>query len=261
MSYETISYVKGEGVGTITLNRAEKLNAIDFRMLDELWSVLQEILADDEVRVLLLTGAGRYFSAGADLEILSTLTPAEFRLDQHRRWNRVFNELENLPKLTVAALNGPAVGGGVELALCCDLRYAQEGSTMRLPQIDFGLVPDAGATVRVPRLIGPARAMEFILSGEPMNATEALSQGLVNRVFPTGSFQGEVRKIAVKMAGKPSLALGVGKRLIRRAAQSGDVGAGLEEVMEAQSFLITTQDYQEGVRAFRERRPPRFRGR
>ena len=261
MAFQTISYEKADGVGTITLNRSEKLNAINFQMLDELWDLLQEIMVDDEVRVILLTGAGRYFTAGADLEILSTLSPVEFRLNQQRRWNRVFNELEDIQKLTIAALNGPAMGGGVELALCCDLRYAQEDATLRLPQIDFGLLPDAGAIVRLPRLMGLARAKEFILSGEPLGAAAAVGLGLVNQVFPEESFFEEVRKIAARLARKPPLALGIGKQLINRGAQHGDVRASLQEVMEAQSFLITTQDYEEGVRAFREKRTPVFRGR
>ncbi|MEW6443906.1 MAG: enoyl-CoA hydratase [bacterium] len=261
MPFQTVSYEKAEAIATIRLNRPEKLNAINFEMLHELWTVLQELMADDEVRVVLLTGAGRYFTAGADLEILSTLTPAEFRLNQQRRWNRVFGGLEDIQKLTIAALNGPAVGGGVELALCCDLRYAVEGATLRMPQTDFGLLPDAGAIVRLPRLMGLARAKEFILTGEPLTAADAVGQGLVNRVFPPETFSEEVRKIAARMARKSPLALGLGKQLINRAAQHGDVETGLEEVMNAQSFLITTQDYREGVRAFREKRTPVFRGR
>jgi len=261
MQFQTLLYEKADGVGKVMLNRPEKLNAINLEMLEEMGAFLQEIMVDEEVSVILLTGQGRYFSAGADLEILSKLEPASFRLNQDRYWNRVFCELEEIQKLTIAALNGPAIGGGVELALCCDLRYAVEEATLRFPQIDFGLVPDAGATVRLPVLVGPARAKEIILSGEPLSAREAAGLGLVNRVFPQEEFSREVGEIAGKMAKKPPLALGVGKQLINREIRKADTRAGLEEVTDAQSFLITTEDYREGVRSFFEKRSPVFRGR
>ena len=142
-----------------------------------------------------------------------------------------------------------------------DLRYAVEGTTLRFPQIDFGLVPDAGATVGLHLLIGPARAKEIILSGEPVSAQEAANLGLVNRVFPQEEFSREVMEIARKMAKKPPLALGIGKQLINRGIPKRDTRAGLDEVTDAQSFLITTEDYREGVNAFLDKREPVFRGR
>ncbi len=261
MQYENILYEKSEGIGTITLNRPAKLNALNFAMLDELWTVLQEIIADEEVRVILLIGAGRYFSAGADLEILGSLTPADFRLNQHKYWNRVFCELEDIPKLTIAAINGPAIGGGFEIALCCDLRYAAEEAVFRMPQTGFGLLPDAGATIRLPWLMGLARAKEFILSGDSMSAGKAEELGLVNRTFPGETFQKEVRKFALRMAEKPPLALGMGKHLINRSFQHRDIKSALLDVMDVQTTLITTEDYQEGIKAFQEKRTPVFRGR
>lgn len=261
MELQYVAYEMSEGVGTITLNRPAKLNAISFDMLDEMWALLQEIIADDEVRVVLLRGEGRYFSAGADLEIVSSMTPMEFRWRQRRYWNRVFGEFEDMQKLTIAALNGPALGGGLELALCCDLRYSVDDAHFALPEIDFGILPDSGGTVRLPWLIGLARAKEFILSGDRMSAVRAEELGLVNAVFPREVFEEEVRKIAVKFARKAPLALGIGKQLINRSFQQREVKAGLEGVMDVQTVLSFTEDYQEAIRAYQEKRPPVFRGR
>ncbi len=261
MVLRNITYEKSEGVGTIALNRPEKLNAINFEMLDELWVLLQEIMADNEVRVVLLRGEGRYFCAGADLAILGTLSPDTFRVRQKQYWNRVFNELEDIQKLTIAALNGPALGGGVELALCCDMRYAVDDATLALPEINFGIIPDSGGTVRLPWLVGLARAKEMILSGEPIPVRKAEEWGLLNGVFPRRTFDVEVRKIAVRMAQKAPIALGLGKQLINRSFQQRDVKAGLEHAMDVQSILIHTEDYHEAVKAREEKRPPVFRGR
>ncbi len=260
MELQYVVYEKSEGVGTITLNRPEKLNAINFEMLDELWALLQEIMADDEVHVVLLRGEGRYFCAGADLGILGTLTPETFRIRQRKYWNRVFNEFEDIQKLTIAALNGPALGGGVELALCCDMRYAVEDATLALPEINFGILPDSGGTVRLPWLIGLARAKEFILTGDPIPAQKAEEWGLLNGIFPRETFGEEVRKVAVKMAQKAPIATGLGKQLINRSFQQRDVKTGLEQAMDVQSILICTEDYREAVKAREEKRPPVFRG-
>ncbi len=260
MELKNIVYEKSEGTGTITLNRPAKLNAINFEMLDEIWSLLQDIIADEDVRVIVLTGAGRYFSAGADLEILSTLTPATFRWRQRRYWNRVFNEFEDIQKLTIAALNGPAIGGGLEFAICCDLRYSVDSATFSLPEINFGIVPDSGATVRLPWLMGLARAKGFILSGDSITAKRAEELGLINQIFPQEVFKDEVHKIALKMAQKAPLALGMGKQLINRNFQQREAKFGLEDAMDVQSILIVTEDYQEAIKAFKEKRPPIFRG-
>ncbi len=261
MELQNIVYEKSEGVGTITLNRPGKLNAITFEMLDDLWALLQEIMVDNEVHVILLKGEGRYFCAGADLGILGTLTPETFRIRQRKYWNRVFNEFEDIQKLTIAALNGPALGGGVELALCCDMRYAVDDATFALPEINFGILPDSGGTIRLPWLIGLARAKEFILTGDPIPAEKAAEWGLLNGIFPCETFDEEVRKIAVKMAHKAPLAVGMGKQLINRSFQQRDIKTCLEEAMDVQSILICTEDYREAVKAREEKRPPVFRGR
>ncbi len=260
MEEKLILYDKSEGVGAITLNRPTKLNAINFEMLDELWALLQDIMVDDDVRVILLRAEGRYFSAGADLGILASMTPTTFRWKQRKYWNRVFNEFEDIQKLTIAALNGPALGGGLELALSCDLRYSVDDAHFSLPEINFGILPDSGGTVRLPWLIGLARAKELILTGDSISAQKAEEMGLVNAIFPGETFEEEVRKIAVKMAQKAPLALGMGKQLINRSFQQRDIKTCLEEAMDVQSMLILTEDYQEAVKAFNEKRPPIFRG-
>ncbi len=256
MEFKNIKYEKSGGVGTITLNRPEKLNALHFELLDELWTLLQDILVDNDVKVVLLTGEGRFFSAGADLEILSSLSSCTFRLHQHKYWNRVFCELEDMQKLTIAAINGPAIGGGVELALCCDLRYAVDEATFRMPQINFGLLPDAGATTRLPWLMGLARAKEFILSGDTITAAEAKENGLVNRIFPREIFYQEVQKITDKMVQKSASALGMGKQIINRSFQQRDVKFGLEEITDVQSILISSEDYKEGINEFMNKIKP-----
>jgi len=260
MELKNVIYEKSEGVGTISLNRPEKLNAISFEMLDELWALLQDIIVDDDIHVILIKGEGRYFSAGADLSILGTLKPGTFRINQRKYWNRVFDQFEDIEKLTIVALNGPALGGGVELALCCDLRYAVEDATLALPEINFGILPDSGGTARLPWLIGVPRAKEFILTGEPITANTAVGWGLLNGIFSKETFDEEVRKIAVKMALKAPIALGLGKQLINRSSQQRDIKTGLEDVMDVQSFLICTEDYQEAVKAHQEKRPPNFKG-
>ncbi len=260
MEFKYILFEKSEGVAGITLNRPEKLNAMNLELLDELWAALQDIQEDDETRVVVISGAGKYFSAGTDLKFLSSLTQKSFREDMRKYWNRVFSEIEDMQRLTIAAINGPAIGGGVELALCCDLRYCVEEATFTLPQINFGLLPDAGATVRLPMLIGPAKAKEYIFSGKSMDAITAEDLGLVNHVFSREEFLEEVQKIASEMADKPPLALGMGKQLINRSFRNRDVKSGLEEVVDVQTFLIGTDDYREGMEALKEKRPPRFKG-
>ncbi len=254
MSYKNIIYSKSNGIGTIILNRPAKLNALNFDMLDELWMLLQNIMSDSDVNVIVLTGAGRYFSAGADLEILSSLSSQTFSLHQHKYWNRVFCELEDLQKLTIAAINGPAIGGGLELTLCCDLRYAVDNATFRMPQIEFGLLPDAGATARLPWLMGLAAAKEFIFTGEEISASDARDKGLINQVFPGKIFSEEIQKIAGKMSRKSGPALGMGKRIINRSYQQRDVKFGLEEITDVQSILISGEDYRTRIKSFIERR-------
>jgi enoyl-CoA hydratase/carnithine racemase len=158
-----------------------------------------------------------------------------------------------MPKLTVAAVNGPAIGGGVELLLCCDLRYAVEDAFFQMPQITFGLLPDAGATIRLPWLVGLAKAKEFIFSGDAIDAIRAQTDGLINDVFPREHFHEAVRKKAEKFAQKSLDALGMGKQLINRSFQQRGVKFGLEEITDVQTLLISSQEYKESINAHLDR--------
>ena len=264
MQAKNVLYDKSDGVGTITLNRHAKSNALNYDIMDELWALLQDIIVDDDVRVVVLTAAGKYFSAGADMEVLTTLATsslATIRRQIRTCWQRIFNEFEDMQKLTIAAVNGSAIGGGVELALSCDLRYSVDDATFSLPEVNFGIIPEVGGVTRLPWLIGLAKAKELILSGESIGAKEAEELGLVNKIFPRETFKEEVRKLALKFAQKPPLALGIGKQLINRSFQLRDAKFSLEDAIDVQSILIHTEDYQEAVAALKEKRAPIFRGR
>jgi enoyl-CoA hydratase/carnithine racemase len=260
MDLTTLLIEKADGVAKIIFNRPAKLNAINFVMIDELWNLLHEVRDDDEIRVVVFTGAGKYFSSGADLDILSTLTPKSFRKMQHQYWNKLYNFIESFDKLTIAAVNGPVIGGGVELILCCDIRYAVDDATFLLPQINYGIIPDAGGTIRLPLLIGLSRAKELILSGEPIGANQAEAYGLVNHVYQTAGFNEKVHQAALKFAKKPPLAMQWGKHVINKGFYHRNIQIGLQDAMDAQTDLIKTSDYHEGIAAFREKRKPVFKG-
>lgn len=247
-------------VALVTVSRPEALNALDEETLSELDEVIGALGADREVGAVVITGGGeKAFVAGADV--------ARFRTMDHqaaRRFARlgqaVFDRLEALPKPVIAAVNGYALGGGCELALACDLRLASERARFGLPEINLGLIPGWGGTQRLPRLIGPAKAKQMILTGEMVEAAEALRLGLVDAVFPAERLLSEAMSLAGKLAGKARVALGLAKAAIDHGLRAG-LGAGLAYEAELFSLVFATQDREEGVAAFLEKRPPRFQGR
>lgn len=267
MDYETILYEKTENLCTITLNRPEVLNAIDSRMVSELEDALSRVEDDPGLRALVLVGAGdRAFSAGMDLkelarategvEDLPTLVEIRRRLWSQNPWER----LAALTRPTVAAINGLALGGGLELALACDLRIASSTATFGFPEVRLGIIPGRGGTQRLPRLVGRGKALEMILTGDPIDAEEAYRVGLVNRVVSPEELLPAARNVAVKLAGHAPIAI----RYAREAVVKGldmtfDQGLHLE--MDLSVLLQTTEDRAEGIRAFKEKRPPRFEGR
>lgn len=244
-------------IATITLDRPEKLNALTPEMLAGLEAMLGAIEADEAIRVLVITGAGeRAFSAGADINAWSSLEP----LDMWRTWvrngHRVIDRLDGLRQPTIAALNGIAYGGGLELALACDLRIAADTVKVAAPETGIGTIPGWGMTTRLAVLAGPARAKQMILTGMPVDAARAEAWGVLSEVVPAAELATAAHELALRIAGQAPVAVQVAKQLIdglrpRVPASLEAIGSGL---------AAFTDDASEGLASFRERRPPRFGG-
>ena len=247
-----------DGVLVLTLNRPEKLNAITGELLDALYAALKEGEEDREVRALLLTGAGRAFSAGQDLTEFGDRKPD---YEAHlRRYNRVVEALSGLEKPLVVAVNGVAAGAGMSLALWGDLRLAAVGASFTTAFVRIGLVPDSGLSFLLPRLVGLAKAQELLLLSPRLSAEEALALGLVHRVVPAEKLMEEALSLAKELAQGPTRAYALTKKLLLETYRLSLTEAlALEAVLQGQAGQ--TQDHGEGVRAFREKRPPRFQGR
>lgn len=253
-----------DGVLTLTLNRPRKLNAMSHEVFAALDAAVAGASEDRAVRVVVVTGAGTVFAAGADLDMVKEfsdpeLTPAAFRATL-RRLQSVFDRLEQLEKPVIAAINGPCVGGAVDLALACDLRIAVADAYFMIPEVRLGLIPDLGATQRLPRLIGVARAKDLILTGRRVSADECLAMGLVNRVVPRERLSAAVGEMATDLKAGAPLAVGLAKQAIDRAWAT-DVRAGEELEAYLQSPLYRSDDVREGHAAFREKRAPKWTGR
>ena len=246
------------GFFVLTLNRPEKLNAITGELLDALYAALKEGEEDREVRALLLTGAGRAFSAGQDLTEFGDRKPD---YEAHlRRYNRVVEALSGLEKPLVVAVNGVAAGAGMSLALWGDLRLAAVGASFTTAFVRIGLVPDSGLSFLLPRLVGLAKAQELLLLSPRLSAEEALALGLVHRVVPAEKLMEEALSLAKELAQGPTRAYALTKKLLLETYRLSLTEAlALEAVLQGQAGQ--TQDHEEGVRAFREKRPPRFQGR
>ncbi|MGW3420058.1 enoyl-CoA hydratase/isomerase family protein [Streptomyces phaeochromogenes] len=247
-------------LAVLTLDRPGQLNAIGSETVHRLAQTLNDLRDNDDVRALVLTGAGRAFSAGADIsEIESFTTPGQFRAFVGRLTG-VYALLEEFPKPSVAAIHGFAFGGGLELALACDLRVVERGARLGLPEMKLGVLPGAGGTQRLPRLLPPAIAKQMILTGEPIDAERAWQLGLVNELAERGGALAAAEALATTLAAGAPLALAAGKRLIDHGLGM-DLETAIAYERETVSVLFSTEDRAEGLKAFRERRPGEFRGR
>jgi enoyl-CoA hydratase len=254
--YETILVATDGPVATLTFNRPEKLNAINVQMLQEVKQALAAIRADAAIRVLILTGQGRAFVAGADVrQFLEFDSRRAYEFS--RQAQAVVAQLEELPIPVLAAVNGFALGGGCEIALACDLIYASEKATFGQPEINLGLMPGLGGSQRLARLVGKGLAKDLCLTGRAVTAREALAMGLAARVFPPDELLPQCRRLAQEVAAKSPFALGQIKKVIN-AGFDLPLASALE--LEAQAFglCFATPAPQEGVQAFLEKRAARF---
>lgn len=259
MAYETLKYDKRDAIGYVRINRPEKLNALNHKVMEELFDCFQALHKDVEVRVVILTGSGeKAFVAGADINELAAQTPIEGK-ETSRFGQQVFNLIENLGKPVIAAINGFALGGGCELAMACTLRVASETARLGQPEVKLGLIPGYAGSQRLPRLVGKCRALELILTGEPVTAHEAHRMGLVNQVVPAAELLAAAEKLAHKIIANAPLAI----KLAMEAVNHGmEMPTAEGQFLEATLFGLccTTTDRKEGTRAFLEKRPAKFTG-
>ncbi len=258
-SYETILVERREGVAIVTINRPEKRNALNIQTRAEGAAVLDELRADDSVRVVVLTGAGdKAFIAGADIAEFAERTALQQRevmLDRS-----LFNAIDSFPKPIIAMVNGYCLGGGCEVALACDLRIASDKASFGQPEINLGIIPGGGGTQRLTRLVGEGKAMEMILTGEIINAETAFVVGLVNHVVPADELEAKTMEIAKRMAEKSPIALRLAKESVKLASRS-NLDEGLRREVDLFALCFSSQDKDEGVKAFLEKRKPEFKGR
>ena len=257
--FETLQYSAENGIGTLTLNRPERLNAVNGVMATELEALARQLRDERSLRALIVCGAGRVFCAGADIGALDTLKDADAAYRFLERLQTAFNAIEALPMPTIAAVHGLAFGGGCELALACDFRLLGAEARLGVPEIKLGLLPGAGGTQRLARLLPAALAKQMLYFGEPLDADTVLAHGLVNAVVPTGQVLHEAQQWASRLAGLPPLALRSAKLLVHGAALQG-LTNGIEAERQAVAYLFQTGDAREGIGAFLEKRAPKFQG-
>lgn len=256
---ENIILDRTDRIARITINRPDKLNALNIRTRQEMAEALDELRADDAIRVVVITGAGeKAFVAGADINEFAGRTAVQQRAVMKSK--SIFTAAEEFPKPLIAMINGFCLGGGCELALACDIRLAGEKARFGQPEINLGIIPGGGGTQRLTRLIGEGRAMQMILSGEMIDAQTALRFGLVNEVHPVDQLEARTMELAARIAEKSPIALAMAKTAVKNAARM-TLREGLDSEIDLFALCFSTEDKEEGVRAFIEKRKPEFSGR
>ncbi len=259
MTYQTIVWEVAEGVATLTLNRPDVHNAMNERMRTELVDCFGAAAGSEDVRVVVVTGAGgRAFSAGADIrEFVAPQVPVKFR--ESRRRVDFRQAMDRCPQPIIAAIRGYAFGGGLELALACDIRIAGDDARLGLTEVDLAIIPGGGGTQRLPRLVGRGKALEMILTGARIDAREALRIGLVERVVPAAELAASALELARTLAAKAPVALRYAKEAVVKGLEL-PLADGLRLENDLATLLRTTEDRIEGAKAFLEKRKPRFTG-
>jgi 2-(1,2-epoxy-1,2-dihydrophenyl)acetyl-CoA isomerase len=262
-AFEHVLVSRDAGIGTVTLNRPEKLNAFTATMPRDVAEAIRLLADADDIRVVVITGAGRAFCAGADIGYMERLVETrdmENAAALVESGRPVVTTIRTMSKPVIASVNGPAAGGGANLALACDIRIASDRASIGQTFNRIGLHPDWGGTYFLPRLVGPARALELMLTADMVEAAEALRLGLFNRVVPHDALPEATRSLAAALAAKPPISLALAKRAIYRS-DSATLDAMLDAELDAQMQCFRSDDALEGLRAFLQKRPPAFRGR
>ncbi|MGH3086770.1 MAG: enoyl-CoA hydratase/isomerase family protein [Rubrobacteraceae bacterium] len=257
---ETIIFEKKNAVATIALDRPDRLNAFDATMHEELYEALEDVEGDEDVRCVILRGEGRGFSAGADLSSVREEDDPDLGEYLRQTYSRAIMKMARMEKPIVAALHGPVYGAGMGMALACDMRVAAESAKFSVAFIKIGLMPDAGVSFLLPRIIGLGRAMEMSMTGDEVEADEARRIGLVNKVVSEDMLLEEANSLAEKLAALPTRAMGQIKNSLYASFES-DLETALETEAKGQTFCGYTEDHKEGVAAFFEKRKPGFTGR
>lgn len=253
MGNQFIEVTVTERTATLVINHPP-VNALSSRVMEELDKILEGL----EAKVVIITGAGNFFSAGADIRELAHIGSGEEARRFAERYNKILRKIETGKRPTIAAINGHCLGGGLELALACHIRMASESARLGVPEINLGIIPGAGATQRLPRAVGKSRAMELLWTGEPISAEEAWGFGLILRVSKPGLLMEEARFLAKRLAAKPGMSVS----LILEAVENG-LSLPLEDALSLEAKLFgqafTTEDSKEGLKAFLEKRPASFK--
>ncbi|MCP4576168.1 MAG: hypothetical protein GY846_07790 [Deltaproteobacteria bacterium] len=263
-TYEDIRFEKEDNIACITLNRPQVLNAVRDKLWQEVETAVNDVIADDDIRILIFTGEGRAFSVGADLKEQSQADPSDFKPFAVRegilRLQRLTKRIIEMPKPSIAAVNGYALGAGAELAICCDIRVASEAAIFGFPEAQVGLFETNGVTHILPRLIGLGKAKELMMTGDHISAEEAQRLRLVERVVAHESLMEEAKALARKIAANAPISVSLAKTCLNRGAQT-DLDTALVYETEAVLATIASEDMMEGARAFAEKRAPKFKGR
>ncbi|MCZ8356137.1 MAG: enoyl-CoA hydratase-related protein [Cyclobacteriaceae bacterium] len=259
MNYQFLLYTLQDGVATLTLNRPDVFNALNDEITYELQDALKQVAKDDNVRVVVLTGAGKAFCSGQDLKAASGQKKRSFIDSLHKRYNPIIRAMRNLPKPIVCRLNGVAAGAGCSLALACDVIVAQEEAQLIEVFVNIGLVPDSGSSFFLPKLVGMNKAFELCSMGTRVKAKEAQAMGLINKAVPAEELDSAVKFYTDYYAQAPTKAIGLMKKMLNRAASST-----LEDMLEYEAYCQEiaggSADYKEGVQAFLEKRKANFKG-